>query len=433
MENIFFIFCGHKKNDYTRIYHLDSLTVVIHTCEQTCFSCWEGYDKCTDCNNSSYAGLVDDPAECYPPTYPVEGYIYDNLESSFLYCYDSCKFCTVNSYSTSVSDQKCSSCLSGYLYSYVHPGNCYYYADLEISTDKEVDSERNIFISSMCSNYKIASTGECIDACPENTPYYSYEYNETTHKFEQVAFNPPKYKYNNLCYEACPNNFTPDENNVCICSNSFYQDVEGNIVCLPDDNCSDEYPYLNQDSKECSSSLENCNYFAGDICYNNCPNDKVLLSTLDENIINYIKEKLSLDDNLSVKFCTCYITNGVWSNIDSTKDYYQECLSSCPTGYEPEDISKQCVLKNIEATTNIINNPSTNIMQFLSTEIVNNENEISTSLSNINPPPSCLPFLLQLFPLLLLLLLLHHHLNHIKTVWLSTKIDAILNVLKELV
>ena len=61
-KTYFLSFIDHKENEYTKIYHLDSLTVVIHTCEQDCFSCWDGFDICTDCTSASYAGLADDPA-----------------------------------------------------------------------------------------------------------------------------------------------------------------------------------------------------------------------------------------------------------------------------------------------------------------------------------------------------------------------------------
>ena len=70
---------------------------------------------------------------------------------------------------------------------------------MEITSDKEVDLNQELFISSTCSNYKIASTGECVDACPSTTPYYTYEYGQAPPDYEQVFFNPPKYLYNNLC------------------------------------------------------------------------------------------------------------------------------------------------------------------------------------------------------------------------------------------
>jgi len=221
-KTYFLSFIDHKENEYTRIFHLETLTVVIHTCERNCYSCWDGFNTCTDCTNSDYAYAEDSPDGCFLKTYPVEGLIYNSSHNMFLLCYSSCKFCT--DASSDATDQKCSSCSSGYLYSYTNLGNCYRYTGLEITADKEVDLNQELFISSTCSNYKIASTGECVDACTLTTPYYTYEYGQTPPDYEQVFFNPPKYLYNNLCLESCPDNSTPDENYVCKCNNCFYKD-----------------------------------------------------------------------------------------------------------------------------------------------------------------------------------------------------------------
>ena len=394
-------FVDNVENQYIRIYHLESLTISIQTCEFNCNSCWEDYSICTDCSSSDYAVLEDRAGECFPPTYLVDGYLYDSSSNKFLKCYGSCEFCT--EISSNSESQKCSSCSSGHLYSYVNLGSCYLYTDLDISQDKIVDNDNNNFITSACSNYKIASTGECIDTCPLTTPYYTYEYSEETSSYEKVFFTAPKYLFNNICYEQCPTDSSPNENNVCICDNYFYIDNTGNTICLPDENCPNDYPYLNQDTKECFSSLENCNYFFIDICYqSNCPSGKVLLSAQSEEVKNYIKEKLSLsDNNLVNKICICDISNSVWSNINANKDYYQECLSSCPTGYIPEEITKQCIVKEVAIPTTInldIKKDTTNeilneINNKITSEIINEINDIPTTptppttLTTPIPPP----------------------------------------------
>ena len=346
-------FVDHSDNEYTRIYHLKSLTVKIQTCKDGCSSCWDGYNLCTDCSDASYAALIDRDGECFPPTYLVDGYIYDSNSNQFLKCFAGCEFCS--EVSTSSTDQKCTSCLSGYLYSYTHPGNCYLYTDLELTDEKEVDESEGLFISSSCSKYKISSTGECVNECPLTTPYFSYEYNEESSTYERKNYNPPKYLFNNICYEQCPENSSPNGNNECICDANFYTDNDGNIFCLSEENCNEDYPYVNQDTKECFNYLEKCNYFFGGICYNTCPRGKVALASQSETIKNYIKEKLSLNSVLVNTICICDTSNGVWSNINhDDEEYYQECLSSCPTGYIPEDISKQCIEEIIPTT-----NPST--------------------------------------------------------------------------
>ena len=64
-----------------------------------------------------------------------------------------------------------------------------------------------------------------------------------------------------------------------------------------------------------------------------------------------------MNDNLVDKFCICDTTNCVWSNINNEdKQYYQECLSSCPEGYIPEEITKQCILNELSSESTIILN-----------------------------------------------------------------------------
>ena len=341
-----FSFIDNEENKYTRIYNLKSVTIKIRTCEDGCNSCWGGYYNCTDCTNPSYAILVDKTGECFPSSYIVENYIYDNITNQFLLCYDSCEFCS-ESGGTS-SSQKCISCLPGYLYSYINLGNCYKYTNLGITEDKELGT--NKFVSSICPNYRIAATGECVDECPTTSPYYTYEYNNISKLYEKINNKPPKYVYKNACWEECPNNYQPDINNICVCNNAFYKDSNNEIICLPNDKCSNEYPYQYKNTKECYDSLDKCTHFFRDDCYDSCPDGKVELISQSPEIQNYIKEKLSLDNSLINKICICDITDGVWSNIKEEKSYYQKCLTYCPYGYAPEETSKQCLRTNMPTT-----------------------------------------------------------------------------------
>ena len=151
-------FIENKENEYTRIYHIKSLYIKIQTCEKACYSCWDGYESCTNCaENTNYSILIDREEECFPPDYYVDGYIYDSSSNIFVKCFNSCELCSNTS--ESITDQKCQSCIKGYLYSYKYPGNCYSYSDLEITDEKEVDNITFNFTLANCSKYKIASTG----------------------------------------------------------------------------------------------------------------------------------------------------------------------------------------------------------------------------------------------------------------------------------
>ena len=191
---------------------------------------------------------------------------------------------------------------------------------------------------------------------------------------------PPIYLFNKICYESCPsdeNIKTNDKNNTCECKYAFKS--ENNIfTCYSDDNCISGYNYQNPDTKECYSSLDDCfskenNYFFNKFCYKNeCPENRVPLSTKSEEIKEYFKINLLLADNLMNKLCICdTINNKVWINNTSNEIYFQECLDECPEGYIPEQITNQCIVKikipttQIEITTTQIEISTTQIKQDL--------------------------------------------------------------------
>ena len=377
-------FIDNVENEYTRIYYLKSLTIVIQTCKSGCYACWDSFDECTNCDNSDYAVLIDRDFECFPKDFLVEGHIYDEESNKFLLCYESCEFCSINNDSSSSTSHNCISCYPEYLYSYSAPGNCYLFNNLEKTEPKENNGVE--FISATCTDYQIAQTGECIQECPTTSPYFSYEYNEDSKLYEKVNYTPPQNKFYNKCYEECPENSSPNENKECSCNNFYYKDNSGNYNCLPDNNCPIEFPYLNTDSKECFDTLEKCPYFFNDICYNNCPNDKLTLESQIQNIKDYYKSKLSLNNDLVDKICICDTSNEVWINNNENKPYYQECLSSCPTGYSPEEITNHCIKINETPTEKIdlstIKNQEENPVQFSSIQVTNEDGII------INEPTS---------------------------------------------
>jgi len=346
-----FSFIEHAENNYTRIYYLTYVSIVVSTCKSfSCTSCWNDYNQCDTCtNNNNYGLLVDDNTKCYPKNLLVKGYIYKQSSRKFEKCYLSCEFCSDSS--TDSSNHECESCTEGYLFSYEKPGNCYAINNLQIEDEKKVNNGN--FISSSCNNNKILSNGECIDICPETNIYYSFEYDINTSNYQKNIINSPKYLFNKKCYDECPINSNYDSlNKICKCEYAFHINNE-ETTCYSDLNCMPDYPYKNLDTNQCYSSLNDCDYFFNNDCFNNCPNGKILLSTKNEEIQNYFLMELSLDNSLKNKLCICDITNGVWNKINSTNEIFlQECLNQCPEGYEPETITNKCII--IKAPTTII-------------------------------------------------------------------------------
>ena len=379
-----FFFIEHINNDYTRIYYLNNVNIIIKTCYSfECKSCWENYNECDDCQmGKSFALLSDDNSKCYPTNQLVKGYIYIEINNLFEKCYSSCEFCFSSSVNSSAHN--CISCAEGFLFSYKYKGNCYKLNDLQINEEKIVNNINNEkFSSSSCSLNKINSTGECIDECPRTDIYYSFNYNSETSSYNKIIINSPKYLFNKICYDKCPLNLIPDEViRVCKCEHTFHIENE-EIICDISQNCISDYPYKNLDTNQCYSSLNNCNYFFNNDCYNECPNGKVVLSSKTDIIINYFITELLLDSNLKNKLCICDIVNGVWSNLNSKG--YQECLEICPEGYEPESITNHCILKKEPPTTNI---KTTNIVTSTTELAVSTTQPFSTIFSNIITGPS---------------------------------------------
>jgi len=326
----------------------------VKTCAYSCGSCYQDFYKCSNCKNDNYA-LINDT--CYPINQLMKGYVYQSSNKMFVKCYSTCDFCTDISYDN--SDHKCESCAEGYLSSYKYPGNCYKINELQIDEEKKVESKSDdSFASTSCLNYKIYSTGECVDQCPNSTSYYSFKYIEDTQKYEKTALNPPKYLFKKICYDTCPTNLKSDDTqNICKCKYAFFVENE-ETTCFSDNNCPSEYTYQNPDSKECFSSLNDCfskgnNFFFNQYCYKDeCPVGKNTLSSMSEEIQNNFANILSLNENIKNKICICNMTNEVWINNNSLNiDYYQKCLTKCPEGYETEAITKQCIEKVNTITT----------------------------------------------------------------------------------
>ena len=49
-------FIEHIETDYTRIYYLYDVNIIVKTCySQECISCWDNFNQCDNCINGNYA------------------------------------------------------------------------------------------------------------------------------------------------------------------------------------------------------------------------------------------------------------------------------------------------------------------------------------------------------------------------------------------
>ena len=346
--NYTFGFIEEVEKKFLAIFYLPNATVIIQTCELQCINCPEDYNKCGLCRISNYSILngAENDNNCYPINQLFEGYIYNSTTNYFEKCYHSCKFCSLMGSESSSSKHNCKVCSDGYYPSYNHLGNCYKINNNELNSTKYIKqiTDENFTSINSCpeinKNLKIYSTGECIEICPNTTPYYSYNYtyidfSEYIGKeipIQQYILNsllPPKYLISDFCFEVDLLSGNTNES-IHICRNSWHRDIKNYIIkCYDINYCYiDDYKYYLDDSKECSPNECPFGYYQFNFqCYkNNCPNNTIPESTNSykcESIFNYcyINEKFQT-------YCNDLKNNEYIYRYNNTKQYLKNCNES---------------------------------------------------------------------------------------------------------
>ena len=364
-----------NQDGYAREFVLLNVYLYIRVCSFSCLSCAEDYYNCDNCRNETFAKKKDsEDGNCYPINMRVEGYIYNSSSKMFIKCYDSCQFCKKSSEESSSSEHNCESCKEGYLPSYQFLGNCYKTTDNELNLNKNVNSITDLSFSLIdsCPNYKINSTGECVDLCPTSTVYYEFvniiNLTEITKdsfnkdNYQIISISPPKYLFNKICYDSCPLNTIPNEsNNDCLCQYSFHVDNE-KLICYDDYYCiNNSYKYYLNDSKECISN-KSCptGYYQFNFqCYkNNCPSQTNIISNTNcQSIYNYCYVnkyfQTICDDNPNDTFIykfddtVQYLKSCEESIIYTTSEsktyfYNNTCYLECPENTFKNETTNKC-------------------------------------------------------------------------------------------
>jgi len=376
-----------KDTDYLRIFNLTNINVTIETCAFQCSSCTSDFSTCDNCRNANYAKLKEKENDnnCYPINQLFEGYIYDSSTLFFEKCYKSCKFCEEKVTEDPSTTHKCKVCEDGYYPSYQYPGNCYKINSGDLTSEKyvKVVSNEDFSIVNSCSetgkNYKIDSTGECIDSCPSSPSYYSYTYNSidfseqtneniANNQYDLQSIPAPQYSFNNICYEQCPTNTQIKEStNECESLKAWHYDATQNkIEWYEEDYCSlNDYKYYVSDTKECRSNGCPDGYYQFNFeCYKDgCPSDTDTESSdsykcISQKTYCYINEhfqnvcsdtkteeyKYKYEETKQyLKSCSeslTYTTAGVETYL-----YNGTCYSSCPNQTEANEDDKACTCK----------------------------------------------------------------------------------------
>ena len=151
------------------------------------------------CTDNAYI-TINNPNICYNST--PEGYYFNNNESIYFECFNTCKFCNGPG---DEFDNNCLECLDNHsflndsLYNmscYKQCDNFYYFDENNkyICTENEICPDK---FSKLIINKK-----KCIDECEKDDFY--------------------KYEFNNYCFDKCPNGTLESENNyICLNKTSF--------------------------------------------------------------------------------------------------------------------------------------------------------------------------------------------------------------------
>ena len=383
----YYYFYGGTINQLILYFALPSCLIKVETCAYRCGSCSENFNICDEgsCKSNFTKLKESEDTECYPNDQNFPNYVYDSNTSYYEKCYSSCKFCSLRGLLSSKMNHNCLACKEGYLRSYEYMGNCYKikYPYNESNTYKIINNveEENYTIVNSCLNQKnkyiIASTGECVSKCPNETVFhdYTYIYKNFSKQLTSVIDKMypltlelvPKFLFGNLCYQTCPNLTEADkDNNLCKCIYAWEQNSDTKAITCYNNKlyCLSNKYYYHLDTNECV--LNNCkqNYYQFNFeCYNNnCPVNSSLISNdnnkcesdlnycyIDENFkTNCSNEKYSeynyryKDTKIYFKSCNDSI---YFFNI-KTYLYKNICYENCPEETIKNDTNNKCSCKH---------------------------------------------------------------------------------------
>ena len=135
--------------------------------------------------------------------------------------------------------------------------------------------------------------------CPNEYTYIIQDKNECVKNCDEYNII-----FDNKCLESCPYPLTEnEEKKSCECAQNWYKTSENKYVCLGEDEiCTNEYPYLIEDTKECVQKCNKTNY---DIFYNN-----KCISSCEDNNMKKVEVKEGYP-TFEISPYTCRCKNGL--------------------------------------------------------------------------------------------------------------------------
>ena len=362
----------YKETASNLAYFLSNSDFFLKSCSSENNECSADFYKCDNCNSISQNN------KCFSVEDTFEGYLY--YSNGRENCYKTCQFCTKSEALSSSSEHNCESCIEGYLPSYRFLGNCYknpkndIYSLMSLNLNN-INDEAFTQVES-CPKYIINSTLECVDECPNTNIYYSFkssylDFSNFTNNtlsiksYKKISINPPKYLFNRICFESCPQLTKFDNDNKCICKFAF-NIVSGITMCYLVDYCIyNSYKYSLDDTKQCIDGKE-CpsEYYQFNFqCYKNgCPSETTEYPENSHKCISnhdfcYINEKFQTICNLKNETYIYKFDNTVqylrscedslMYTTEEEKTYLlnNTCYLNCPVNTKKDDITNMCICK----------------------------------------------------------------------------------------
>ena len=379
-----------NKNNIPETYYFDSNKELIckcfencKTCNQSqinstyysCLSCDENsilYEKSGNCLNCYAKGKYANHYENKCIDYIPEGYYLEDEETRALgICYFSCKKCETGGDS---NDHRCTECGDNYPYSNKEGTKClencskeYLYTDVQ--TKRCYNNCIDNIVEERIYNYKNICLS--LEDKPNN---YKVEVNN----FISICSNETYFFFNNECYEICPEDTKIDESSIflklCICNNLFYLN-EGKQICLDNNECPIEYPYLKPGTFECSK----CQYKYKGECFSSCPNNTFINQTIND--IYLCAEEINISYNQkNYNYYIDYFNNIIKEyNYTNNKDEIIKILEKEITSKKLDIIIDKIIIKEHQDLFIKENN-----IIYLLTSSYNQNNNLNNNISTIN-------------------------------------------------
>lgn len=376
--------CWNNDTAYPEGYYLADSKFV--KCTSECSKCWHAKNStatnCDECNKTGgYYPLSNDTTQCVNNNTKPENFFFDNANSQYQMCFESCGSCTELGNSI---DTKCVTCFDDGGYHLIEINS----RKLCIDETKKNTDYPNYYYSSKEQQYLKCSI-ECntcegsesmCKECNNAGKYYELvssdiggsnkyckgpEIKESGYYLDETS-SPPQYK---KCYSSCSlcdgggnetnNNCSKCKTNywwhptlpnqcVSICTYYFYVDSSSIYHCTPAKTCPQSYKYLKPDLGECVSTCDVGRYTFEDKCLTDCPAGTEIKGTECKTLDICQKTQYTISsssatmanniDTYGKNYCLEYLHTNKHVNIIENKDNLYKVVI-----YKDEDCAKEFV------------------------------------------------------------------------------------------